>query len=269
MIEATTEETPYVELYEPNDPQKKFHDARSTHRRRWFVAGIQGGKTEAGAFESFLFATRERPGGRGAIFGPDYPKAIEARDRFNAMRFRFDILGLHPAETGRSSAREQEQQDDHRTATATPFQCFHIPRIRQIKQNGSVIIFLSASTAKEPNMRRITLLLVALILTGPIFAAELEGVTMPDKKDVAGESLLCATEDLPQLAAVDPAEVHQNLAQATALIRIVLEPAALKQAIAGQKAEFEGDLAEELFVCRHSERLVQRGAHGQPTSSRD
>ncbi len=39
-------------------------------------------------------------------------------------------------------------------------------------------------------MRRITLLLVALILTGPIFAAELEGVTMPDNKDVAGESLV-------------------------------------------------------------------------------
>ena len=39
-------------------------------------------------------------------------------------------------------------------------------------------------------MRRIALLLVVLILSGPIFAAELAGVTMPDTIDVAGGSLV-------------------------------------------------------------------------------
>jgi hypothetical protein len=39
-------------------------------------------------------------------------------------------------------------------------------------------------------MRRIALVLVALILTGPISAAELAGVTMPDTKDVAGGTLV-------------------------------------------------------------------------------
>ncbi len=85
MSRAELIERPPVELYEPSPPQFTFHQAREHYRRRWFVAGIQSGKTEAGALEAFLFATKFRPGGRGAIFGPDYPKALEARDRFNSV----------------------------------------------------------------------------------------------------------------------------------------------------------------------------------------
>lgn len=84
-MELVAEDVPGILTYNPHAVQKTFHAARTKHRRRWFVAGIQGGKTEAGAFEAALFAMRFRPGGKGAIFGPDYPKAIEARDRFNAM----------------------------------------------------------------------------------------------------------------------------------------------------------------------------------------
>ena len=85
MSQTELIERPAIETYEPSPPQYKFHQAREDHRRRWFVAGIQSGKTEPGAVEAFMFATKYAPGGKGAIFGPDYPKALEARDRFNEV----------------------------------------------------------------------------------------------------------------------------------------------------------------------------------------
>lgn len=72
-----------IELYDPHPIQERFHKARKTHRRRWFCGGRQSGKTEAGAAEAFWMAVKAAPGGTGAIFAPDYPKAQVAEARFN------------------------------------------------------------------------------------------------------------------------------------------------------------------------------------------
>ena len=67
--------------YRPHPVQRNFHKSR--HKRRWFAGGRQSGKTEAGAAESSKCAIWKYPGGVGAIFAPDYPKAEVAERRFN------------------------------------------------------------------------------------------------------------------------------------------------------------------------------------------
>ena len=88
---ATIEAPPGFTLEEFNpgyflySKQLAFIRARQSFTHRRFVGGRQSGKTDVGAAESVLFSVHFRPGGTGAIIGPDFPRAQEARDRFNSM----------------------------------------------------------------------------------------------------------------------------------------------------------------------------------------
>ena len=71
--------------YRLHPKQLAFINARSKYKHRRFVGGRQSGKTDVGAIDALMFSTYLRPGGTGAIIGPDYPRAQEARDRFNSI----------------------------------------------------------------------------------------------------------------------------------------------------------------------------------------
>ena len=77
-------EIEFMPGYSMHAKQRRFIKARSTHKHRRFVGGRQSGKTDIAIAEAVLHATIIRPGGTGAIIGPDFPRAQEARDRFNA-----------------------------------------------------------------------------------------------------------------------------------------------------------------------------------------
>lgn len=85
-----------LESYKATDFQVDFHQA--TALRRWFCGGFQSGKTHAGAAEAALFSIYYAPGENGLITVPDYPRAIAAKQRFEAFLPRGSLLSWNGQE---------------------------------------------------------------------------------------------------------------------------------------------------------------------------